>query len=381
MRILILSATVGSGHMSAADALKFYILRNCPKDKVAVIDAIESVDPKFNGVIVSGYSTIVKNVPPLFSFMYKSSNKESAISSVVFDILFERSGKLLDTIAKFTPDAIISTHPFCAQMLSILKNRGKLSVPSITVLTDYEVHKTWINHGTDAYVVSHDNMVDQAVSMGAIRSSIYTFGIPVNSAFFDREDRALALKRFHFNPSLKTVLIMCESCNGKETMKVYNELLCLPISFQIIIMVGKDKELYEKFTNLVQRKRKHYKYFKPTKLVKYTKEVYLYMSVADVLVTKPGGLTISEALAADLPMLLLKPIPGQEEANKKFLLDNHTALDLCDKNTKEKVLHNVLACSDLLEELKQNCKAFDTSHACERIVELAKDLHKEYKHQ
>ncbi len=377
MKILILSATVGGGHMTAAEALKSYILHNSKEDQVCVIDAIEEVDHALNRLIVSGYSTIVRNVPRVFSAMYKASNKTTGLASLVFNILFDKSEKLLKSILEFGADVVISTHPFCAQMVSILKSRGKLTLPAITVITDYGPHQSWVNHATDAYIVAHEEMIQQVCSMGATSCNVYPFGIPVKSVFYADKNKSAMLQQMNMDPNLNTVLLMAGSMGVKDIIKVYNDMLQIKYKFQLIVIIGKNESLYKKFTTLVKRKKLMPRRYKPTKLIKYTKEVYRYMAVSDLIITKPGGLTVSEAIASGLPMALFKAIPGQEEHNKTFLINNGMAVDI-NNNSCRKTLENLLSKPNILEEMKQNCKNFDKSKSCENIINLARKLNQDY---
>lgn len=379
MRILVLSATVGGGHMAAANALKDYVLTYCKEDKIAVVDAIQEVDPTLNKIIVYGYKKIVACVPKLFYRLYKSSNKKSGLGSIMFNIFYEKSKKLKQVLKKFKPDVIICTHPFCAQMVSMLKRQGELSIPSLAVLTDYEPHQAWINHGTDAYITAHDKMKDQMEKMGALESNIFPFGIPVNPKFFEPINKHAVLKELNLSENLKTILIMAGSFGIKKALDIYDDISYIRDDFQIIVITGKNQKLYEKINRLIALKRKTTKYYKPTKLIKFTNKVNTYMAISDLLITKPGGLTISEALAVNLPMALYDAIPGQEEANKKFLLENHMAVDIQERSFRRKVIKNLLNSPTMLYEMKKNCIDFDKSKSCEKIIDLSKKLYREYK--
>ncbi len=377
MKVLILSATVGGGHMAAAEALKAYISTNCPRDEVAIIDALEEVDHVLNKLIVSGYSAIVRNIPLVFSAMYKASNKTTGVSSLIFNILFDKSEKLLKAIRRFKPDVIISTHPFCAQMVSILKNRGKVTLPAITVITDYGSHQSWVNHATDAYIVAHEDMTEQLCKMGTTSANIYPFGIPVKSIFYKEKNKKLLLEQMRMDPQLSTILIMAGSMGVKDILKVYNDILQIKERFQMIVIIGKNETLYKRFSLLIKRKKITPRKYKPTKLIKYTKEVHRYMAASDLIITKPGGLTVSEAIASNLPMALFKAIPGQEEDNKKFLIENGMAVDINNASCK-KIIENLVSKPYILEEMKQNCRNFDKSKSCENIIELVHRLNEDY---
>lgn len=365
--------------MAAANALKEYILNYCSQDKVAVIDAIQEVDSTLNKIIIYGYKKIVSLIPKLFYRLYKSSNKKTGLGSMMFNVFYEKSKKLKPVIKKFRPDVIICTHPFCAEMISMLKSKGEIKLPVVVVLTDYEPHQAWINYGTDAYIIAHDKMKEQMEKMGALDSALYDYGIPVKPQFFEQVNKQEVLRQLGLRENLKTVLLMAGSFGIKKVLNVYDDISYIRDDFQIIIITGKNQRLYEKINKLVLTKKRSTRYYKPTKLIQFTTKVNEYMAISDLLITKPGGLTTSEALAANLPMALYDAIPGQEEANKKFLTENHMAVDIQDKNFRRKIIRNLMNSPTMLYEMKKNCISFDKSKSCENILNLSKKLHEEYK--
>ena len=150
--------------------------------------------------------------------------------------------------------------------------------------------------------------------MGAPRDIIYPFGIPVDNVFFSKENKAALLQEMGLEPGVPTILFMAGSFGVSGIMDIYREIAAQDIVFQIIVITGKNQKLYEAFAvELAKSKRR-------TKLIYFTDEVEKYMHAADLLVTKPGGLTVSEALACDIPLAVFDAIPGQEEDNAQFLL-------------------------------------------------------------
>ena len=157
---------------------------------------------------------------------------------------------------------------------------------------------------------------------GAPKEKIHTFGIPIFEAFYQEEDRASLLRGMNLSPELPTVLIMAGSFGVKNILRVYRDISTLGTAFQVIVITGKNKTLYEAFQKELPNSSK------PTHLVEFTTEVQKYMHASDLLITKPGGLTVSEALASGLPMAVFDAIPGQEEDNAQFL-QAHGMGELC----------------------------------------------------
>ncbi len=408
MKTIILSASTGGGHMSAANAIKDYLVEN--NNTAEVIDALEYINPLLNKTITETYEYIAIKNPLLWKMMYKSSNKKSGNKLVeIANSLI--SIKLLPLIENHKPDVIITTHPFTTEMVSRLKYKNKIQIPLVCIMTDYAPHRTWLNDEVDAYVIANENMITPMIEMGADINKIHPFGIPVDDAFFSKTNKKDFLKNLDFDPNIPTLLIMAGSCGFANIEKMYNQLKTIPNEFQVIIITGKNQKLYKKMQNVVnptepQQKNilkskiskltfklkhprilKHSKiiknhveysqkrlYEKKTKIIYFTNEVNKYMGASDLILTKPGGLTISEALACNLPMALYDAIPGQEEENAEFLVNNHMAIKLDSKKDISQTIQKLLTEPKILNSMKDNCENFDKSQSLKNISDLIKTL-------
>ena len=404
MKIIILSASTGGGHMSAAKAISEYLTEK--NIEVRVVDAIEYISPILNKTITETYEFLAKKSPKLWKLMYNSSNHR-AINKVISSSSSLISKKLMPLLSDFEPDLIISTHPFATEMISKLKSTGKINVPLVCVMTDYAPHRTWISSGVDAYVVANDNMVKSMQKMGVNPEIIHPFGIPVDENFFSEKNKESILTQMDLSPSLPTLLIMAGSCGFANMENIYIKLQKLNTDFQIIIITGKNPRLYNNmqrlingsetkkrryrlipkfkikninlhnlriFKNLIPKKAQKLKITKPTKIIYFTNGVSKYMAAADIIITKPGGLTISEALACNLPMALFDAIPGQEEENAEFLVSHNMAVKLSSKGENMNIIENLLNNPQKLSSMRFNCKNFDKSNALSNIYTLVKNL-------
>ncbi len=184
MKILILSVSAGGGHSHAAEALKSYIKLNNNKAEITVIDTLKYINPLIDKVIIGSYLKTLKVTPSLFGKLYDHSEDDEGLATVISSNLSKiMTYKLYHLINEFNPDIIICTHPFPAEMISIMKDKGKLNIPSLTILTDYSPHSFWIQEHTDAYVVSNSDMIDEMVSRNVPKNKIFDFGIPVSPSF------------------------------------------------------------------------------------------------------------------------------------------------------------------------------------------------------
>lgn len=368
MKIVILSAATGGGHLRASHAIEKYINENSTGNQVVVIDALKTVSAVLDKTCCEGYHFLAMKTPKIFGQLYRRTNEDSLLSDLVTRFTSAFSQRMIPLMEVERPDVVISTHPFATEMVSHLKGRGIVKAPLICLMTDYGPHRAWIAEHVDAYVVSAPDMIPEMVAMGVKREKIYPFGIPVGDVFFTKGDKPALLKRFEMQPGVPTVLIMAGSFGVTNILKIYKDLSRLPYEFQIIIITGKNRKLYEAFLPLVENNPKR------TKLVYFTDEVESYMHACDLIITKPGGLTVSEALACGIPLAVFDAIPGQEEDNAKFLLTHNMAVKL-EKNTDPAAaIRSLLEDSRRLEEMRASCENFDTSDSNKNIFSLIHEL-------
>lgn len=373
MKIMIMTAATGGGHMRAASAIDEYI-RNNTGHEVVTVDALKSVGWLLDKTVCDSYLFMARKAPSLFGMLYKSTNKKNAFSGIVPKLNSAFSHTLLETINKHQPDAIISTHPFAAEMVSSLKDMGDVSVPLICMITDYGLHRAWVASDVDGYVVASENMVDEMVAIGVDKAKIHPFGIPVHGVFFQQSDKNAILKEMGFQPDIPTILLMAGSFGVTHIIKLYKDLIGAGVPMQLIIITGNNQKLYDAFEKELAETKTNI----PTKLLFFTKEVEKYMHAADLLITKPGGLTVSEALACNLPMVVFNAIPGQEEDNAKFLSMHDMGVEIGKDANFAEIISDLITGKEKLEKMRENCAGFDKSNSAHNMIELIETLSGEY---
>lgn len=395
--------------MRAAQALKEYILSQQPDAVIEITDTIECVSPFVNKAVTGGYVYMVRNTPKMYGTVYKTTDRSAAVTKTVEFTTNAFRNKLYPLIDSFKPDIVITTHPLAAEIVTALKNHGVINLPIINIVTDFAIHQAYISKGVDAYIVSSREMVDEMVNeRGLERVRLYPYGIPVKSEFFKPIERKTVFESEGLDPSIPTILIMAGSFGVTDVLKIYHKIVKSPADFQIIVITGKNEKLYDTFDkylrklsmnnalieadffeselfdihNTHKKKRKftskHQKPAKPTKLLYYTNEVEKYMHMADMIVTKPGGLTVSEAIAVGLPMGIFKAIPGQEEQNAEFLISKGMAVKLEKNNTCTKTITKLLESPEKLQSMKAAIKQFSKGNSAANIYLLMLELIQKY---
>lgn len=371
MKILLLSAATGGGHLRASHAIEEYLLENTTGVEVRVMDALKTISPVLDKTICDGYHFMATKVPKVFGKLYVKTNEETPLAQMVpkFNSLF--SQRLVEPVLEFDPDVIITTHPFATEMVSHLKEKHVTDAPLICIMTDYGPHKAWISDNVDAYIVSSEDMIPEMVDLGVRQEIVYPFGIPVHDVFFDPADKAALLRELGLEDDLLTVLVMAGSFGVTNIMQIYRDIADIELPFQIIVITGRNQKLFEAFEDELGKRSGERK---KTKLVFFTNEVEKYMHASDLIITKPGGLTVSEALACNVPLAVFDAIPGQEEDNANFLLTHDMAVRLSKSGDCAATIEALLRDRERLEKMKASCKSFDKSESAKNIFMLINEL-------
>lgn len=378
MRILVLSAATGGGHLRAASAIKSYADKYCKEHEIEVVDAFEYIGYLYNKTVAGGYEFMAKHTPNLFGTVYNHTNKDTHLNNMATKFNKLHSKKLLPLIEEKKPDIIICVHPFAGEMVSDLKEKNKINIPAICIITDFAPHRMYIQDYLDAYVVSSNEMKESLIELGVKPDIIHTMGIPIDVSFYEDYNKIELLLEMGLAPNLKTLLIMAGSFGVTDILKIYQSVVETDAEFQIIVITGKNKKLYDKFEEMLSKKNKGLKTDtknnKPTKLMFFVSDINKYMYVADLIVTKPGGLTVSEAIASSLPMAIFKAFPGQEEDNANYLERNNMAIRLPKGDKCGQVIKDLLCNEEKLNSMKEACKSKYHDLSAKQVYELAESL-------
>ena len=368
MNILILSASTGGGHMRASKAIEGYMTQQNKDINVKIVDSLLYISPILNKTVTGGYVYLATKTPKLYGKLYDLTNKDHKFANFVTRLNNIFANKLLPLIDEFRPDIIITTHPFPTEMVSRLKSKKEINIPLICIMTDYAPHKAWISDKVDAYIVANDDMVTKMIAEGVDSRCIYPYGIPVDEVFFEEKEKQLVIEELGLDKNLPTILMMAGSFGVSNVFDVYENIIDIDLDFQIILVTGRNQKLYNNFEEVIGSSPKK------TKLIYFTDEINKFMQASDIIITKPGGLTVTEALACNIPMAVFNAIPGQEEENAEFLLKHNMAVRISDGNSCRAAIVELLKDSEKLEDMKDACKSFDKNDSTKNIFLLINEL-------
>ena len=358
------------GHLSAAKSIREYIEKNYQDVQIQMVDCVEYINKVFNKVTTKAYSKLAKSAPWAWGFVYKKA-EHGPIARISNDSNKLMSIKLNKLLKSFNPDFVISTHPFSSQMCAYLKKKHKANFKLATVMTDYAPHDQWLlyHNEVNLFFVAHSGMKDSLIAKGIDKSKIYTTGIPLSNRFLQHYNKKETLKSFNLKPDKKTVLFFAGGEYGLGKNKTFKILKTLAEDFpniQIVAISGKNKDMKEKFINLVQNTNRE----DSIKILDYTNMVPELMSISDLVITKPGGLTTTESLASGLPIIIINPIPGQEEQNAEFLQKKGVAVWIKKNDNVDKILNDILGNIEKMQEMKIRARLLAKKNSTQNICDI-----------
>jgi processive 1,2-diacylglycerol beta-glucosyltransferase len=349
--ILILSVSAGAGHVRAAEAIRSTAP---PGLTVEHLDVMEVVPNLFKRLYADSYISIINHNPAFWGYLYHASDrsKPDGVMTRLRQAL-ERlnTRQLVKRIRDAAPRIIICTHFLPAQLLARLRRRGELDTPTWVVVTDFDIHLLWVHEGLSGYCVASDEIAARLRERGIGPTPVHVTGIPIDPAFSTTLDRVACAHALGLDPGRRTILLMSGGHGVGNLDAIAARILAIPGDHQILAMAGRNAELLERLGALAASH--------PGRLVPagFTREPERLLACADVAIGKPGGLSTSECLALGLPMVVVSPIPGQEERNSDHLLEHGAALKAHDAAGLEHRVRRILSEPDLLPRLAANARA------------------------
>lgn len=365
-KILLLSVSAGAGHMRAAEALRSCASAANLELEAIHLDVMRFVTPCMRKLYTDFYIFLVRRAPALWGYLYRVTNdaKPDGRAHKLRQWAQRINSKpLLREIAQCKPDFIICTHFLPAEIMSQLIATGALRCPVWVQVTDFDLHRMWVHEHLAGYFAPNEEVAFRMREQGIAASAIHVTGIPIMQAFSQRLDRHVCARELGIDPSVMTLLLTGGGAGLGNLNAIAEHLLAGPGNFQIIAVAGKNTAALAALRELAKRY--------PGRLAPqgYTEQIERLMACCDLVVTKPGGLTSVESLAMGLPMVVTAPIPGQEEHNANFLLEQGVAFKAFDLVTLEYRIRYLLAHPAKLEDMRIAAKALGRPHAARQVLD------------
>lgn len=363
--VLILSAAAGAGHVRAAEALLSAF--NMKNVRAEHIEVLKYTTPIFRKVYSDLYIDLVNKRPEILGWVYNSLDRPWKYQKRRLAIDLLNTGPLVRLLKKASPAAAICTHFLPSELLVYLKKKKRIDFPIGVVVTDYDAHAMWLHKDIDWYFVACEETKVYLEKLGIASGSIHVTGIPVDPVFARKQSRQEARLMHGLSPDMTTVLVSAGGFGVGPMEMLIRSLDEVQTPIQMVVICGKN----EKLKNDIEKvKTRHAK-----KVVGFTKEMDTYMAASDILVGKAGGLTSSEAFAKGLILIVVNPVPGQEERNSDHFLEEGIALRCNNLPALGFKIDSLLKDSDKMAAMKKNVQRYARPHASEEIASLIiKDL-------
>jgi processive 1,2-diacylglycerol beta-glucosyltransferase len=363
-RIILMYISEISGHHSATLAIEKAIKMLSPEAKILNINAFNYTNPISEKIVNSLYMSIIKRTPRIWDYLYDNPEVARKVEKIKETIHKFNSPKLKNLFDRFNPDVIACAQAFPCGMVADFKKSYNSSIPLVAVLTDYIPHSYWIYDTIDYYVAPSDEVSERLIKKKVSPQKIKTLGIPFDPEFNVPVIKDEIMRKLNLDKDKPVILIMGGGHGLGPIKTIVKYLEKTKEEFQEIIVSGVNKKLYSFL------KRRFKKFKKRIVLFGYVDNIHELMSVADLIITKPGGVTVAEALAKNLPMIIVRPIPGQEVNNTNYLVQKQAAIKIDTASEINSVIEDLLRKPDKLKGLSQAASRISKPNASLDIAKL-----------
>lgn len=363
IRVLVLSASVGSGHVRAADALAKAFRERPEVGEVLSDDSLDHTNILHKQFYSALYKRLSEVTPEFLGWWYETSDDPWVTDRVRLLIDLPQALPLLNLIRDFKPDKVVCTHFMPAGVLAHFLRKEQIKIELSIVVTDFHFHAMWIARAFHQYFVSQEEDRIHMEALGLPGDRVRVTGIPIDPAFSDDVDRTALCRKFRLDPNIPILLVAGGTLGLSPAAAVVRRLLRLELPFQAVIVCGKNEEMREEIQALTLGENTRFR------VIGYTTEMRELMGVATLLLSKPGGLTTAEALACGLPMVILDPIGGQEERNSDMLLENGAAVKCVEVTVLAHKLTALLGDPERLKQMSANARRLGRPDAARAVVQ------------
>lgn len=367
-RIILMYISEVSGHHSATLAIEKAIKVISNHTEVLNINAFNYTNPISEKIVNRIYIGVIKRTPQVWDYLYDNPTIVKKIEKVKETIHRFNSPKLKTLFDEFMPDAVVCTQAFPCGMVADFKKTYNSNLPLVAVLTDYIPHSYWIYDTINYYITPSDEVTQRLITKGVPNEKIRALGIPIDPVFCQKVLKNKIIKNLGLKLNIPTVLIMGGGQGLGPIKTIVESLEQVNLEFQEIIVTGINRRLYKSL------KRRVKKYKKNILLFGYVDNIHELMSICDIIITKPGGITTAEALAKRLPMVIINPIPGQEASNTEYLTEKQAAIKLDEAQDLSVVIEDLLRNPNKLKLFSEAAERISKPSASLDIAKLLLDL-------
>ena len=375
MRILILYASAGAGHKRAAQALGKGFNEACPDAEIQICDILDFTPPLFKKTYGESYLDVIKKVPELWGYMYSRSDRKALeplrrklrslvnkTNTIEFSMFYR----------KFAPDIVVCTHFMPLEIISARISKGKTDASLFCAVTDFAVHSLWVMENVACYYVATEEARRQLMRHGQPADQVSVKGIPIDPVFAQGLSNDAARKHLSLPDGLPVVLILSGGVGVGPAAELVRAIGESGVDCRLLVIAGSNQELKASAVEAAQGLSL------PVTVFGFVNNIHELMDAADLIVSKPGGLTTSEILAKGKPLLIMDPIPGQEQRNCEYLLEEGAAARLFDIEDAGYKIKSVLTDKGRLARMSRSASKIGHPTA---TVDIVRDILKRHQSQ
>lgn len=372
-RVLVLSASVGAGHLRAAEAVEAALRETRPDIHARTVDVLDLTNPLFRRVYGKLYLDLVNKAPHALGYFYDLMDQPSRSGRNRGDRLRLAVEKLnLTKFVKFLKsepwDLVINTHFLPAAIIASLRKNDDVAIAQVTATTDFETHRLWVNLPCERFFTATEEGAKYLQHWGVPAGNTSATGIPIHPVFSRPSDRPALLAKHGLAADRPVILQLSGGFGVGPIEKLYRHLLDVEAPVQIVAVTGRNEEIRHRLAEVPAPTRHR------TKVMGFTREIDELMAVADLVVSKPGGLTTSESLARGAAMVVVNPIPGQESRNSDYLLESGAAIKVNNAATLAYKVTTLLNDPTRLDTIRGNVRRIARPRAAFDVVEQSLSL-------
>ncbi len=363
-RVLLLYMFENSGHQLASIAIEKALKELDAQVETLIVNSLDYANPRLNSIVDNVYLSMLRRTPRIWDYLYdnpKVVRRTNGTTRVINKLSSVRLERLINS---FSPETIVCTQAFPCGVIAAYKERTGESISLIGVVTDYMAHAYWLHEEVNLYAVPSEASKNNLVERGIEKERIQITGIPIHPKFASRQDRDEIRERLNLSPHLPTILITGGGQGFgplRETIRCLDEL---DSRFQMVVVSGMNKALERRLRKEKLRMKK------PIHVLGYAGNIDQLMEASDIIITKPGGMTTAEALTKGLAMVILRPLPGQEERNGHFLTARGIARRADDAVEVARIVSDLLRDSAKLAWLGSRARDWASPDASFEVAKL-----------
>ena len=361
-RVLLMHITATSGHHRASAALSDTVTRLEPLTRVDNVDAFQYTSRFVRWAITRSYLSLIRHQPDVWEYLYDNPMVHRRVQHLQALLHRYHAAKLEHLLETVRPDVIACTQAYPCGVVADFKKRHRLSIPLVGILTDYAPHLYWFHDTVDVYVVPSEQVKQRFLMRGVTPDRVRVLGIPIDVRFSEPTDREATARELGLRLDYPVILLMGGGGGFGQLREILLNLDTLPHGCQFLVIAGTNRSLFAWCRSQSFRHR--------TVILGYTGDIPKLMDIATMLVSKPGGLTTSEALARRVPLVIVNPIPGQEAYNARFLLSQGAAVAANCPETARQTVRDLLENPDRLEALRRRTAELARPTAARDIARL-----------